>query len=210
MQCPRDYTCTKLEVAPVGDIVLFLALIRSALDGHVRSLHDREIRISNLERRCINTYYFLLLCVPLPLSQLQYSRFMRDYGLEIHRVRIGDTDLCSSAFILFERALRLSRLQLSYESRWRGWTLRFAHCNRQWDTRHLEHCRREASSLPWHSRSVKHILKACQFVELTSITVSQKGTSGNATLSFNVDSSDDCEASQTGNFGIFVPDLGEL
>ena len=44
---------------------------------------------------------------------------------------------------------------------------------------------------------------------LTLCTVSRKGSSGNATLSFNIDAGDDCETTQTGQFGLFVPDLGE-
>ena len=46
-------------------------------------------------------------------------------------------------------------------------------------------------------------------VQLTRDIVQQKGASGNASLSFDVKASDDCETTQTGKFGIYVPDLGE-
>jgi hypothetical protein len=44
---------------------------------------------------------------------------------------------------------------------------------------------------------------------LTEQTVYQKGASPNATLGFDIKASDDCESKQTGNFVIWVPDLGE-
>jgi hypothetical protein len=44
---------------------------------------------------------------------------------------------------------------------------------------------------------------------LTIFEVYQKGRSGHASLGFDVKPSDDCETTQTGKFGIYVPDLGE-
>ena len=39
--------------------------------------------------------------------------------------------------------------------------------------------------------------------------VHQVGSSGSASLSFNIKPNSDCETTQTGKFGIYVPDLGE-
>ena len=49
------------------------------------------------------------------------------------------------------------------------------------------------------------------FGELTIYVVYQNGNgaSGHASLGFDVKPSDDCESTQTGKFGIYVPDLGE-
>ena len=39
--------------------------------------------------------------------------------------------------------------------------------------------------------------------------VVRKGATGSASLTFNIDEDSTCETTQTGDFGIFVPDLGE-